>query len=192
MHSLVRIVAAIAISVPHPMQAKGAEPAKPEDPPSSSAYSVQLIGADLVSDQTFKIIVGPSFDDSKPKPNPQPVKVAKTAYVAPHRAVKTQAYDLSSLQQYARGIIDSTWDDSYWEAFDWIITEESGWRFDAEEPTTHAYGLCQAMPASKMANAGLDYLTNPTIQVAWCISYVKNRYGTPQNAKDFHLLHGWF
>lgn len=60
---------------------------------------------------------------------------------------------------------------------DYIISHESGWR-----PTASgiggAYGLCQALPGSKMASAGADWATNPVTQLKWCNGYAVGRYGS--------------
>ena len=41
-----------------------------------------------------------------------------------------------------------------------------------------AYGVCQALPGSKMASAGADWATNPITQLRWCNSYAVGRYGS--------------
>ncbi|MDR1449339.1 MAG: SH3 domain-containing protein, partial [Propionibacteriaceae bacterium] len=38
---------------------------------------------------------------------------------------------------------------------------ESGWRVNASNPSSGAYGIPQALPGSKMASAGADWQTNP-------------------------------
>ncbi len=39
---------------------------------------------------------------------------------------------------------------------DYIIEHESSWNYQATNPTSGAYGLCQALPPSKMETAGTD------------------------------------
>lgn len=60
---------------------------------------------------------------------------------------------------------------------DFIISKESGWRPNARN-ASGAYGLCQAMPGSKMASAGADWQTNPVTQLKWCDGYAKRTYGS--------------
>lgn len=45
-----------------------------------------------------------------------------------------------------------------------------------------AYGIPQALPASKMASAGPDWRTNPATQVRWGLRNIKAVYGTPCGA----------
>jgi hypothetical protein len=59
---------------------------------------------------------------------------------------------------------------------------ESGWKYTATNPTSGAYGIPQALPASKMASAGADWQTNPLTQIKWGLEYIKQSYGTPCNA----------
>lgn len=59
---------------------------------------------------------------------------------------------------------------------------ESGWRVNAGNPTSGAYGIPQSLPASKMAVFGADYMTNAQTQIAWGLNYIKGRYGTPCGA----------
>ncbi|MEV7370360.1 peptidoglycan DD-metalloendopeptidase family protein [Streptomyces sp. NPDC090301] len=61
---------------------------------------------------------------------------------------------------------------------------ESNWNYRATNPTSGAYGIPQALPASKMASAGADWRTNPETQIRWGLQYIKDRpdYGTPAAA----------
>lgn len=56
---------------------------------------------------------------------------------------------------------------------------ESGWNYKATNPSSGAYGIPQALPASKMASAGADWRTNPATQIRWGLNYISQRYGTP-------------
>lgn len=60
---------------------------------------------------------------------------------------------------------------------DYIVSHESGWNPSAQN-ASGAYGLCQALPGSKMASAGSDWHDNPVTQLRWCDGYAKNRYGS--------------
>ncbi|MEV7200258.1 peptidoglycan DD-metalloendopeptidase family protein [Streptomyces griseoluteus] len=61
---------------------------------------------------------------------------------------------------------------------------ESGWRYNATNPSSGAYGIPQALPASKMASAGPDWKTNAATQIQWGMDYIKHRpdYGSPSAA----------
>lgn len=75
----------------------------------------------------------------------------------------------------------------------YIIDKESSWRYNVwNAQGSKAYGLCQALPASKMATAGHDYMANPTTQLKWCDSYAKQRYGGWWKAKAFWEARRWW
>jgi hypothetical protein len=73
-----------------------------------------------------------------------------------------------------------------------LWNHESGWRYDAENPVTGAYGIPQALPGSKMASAGADWETNPATQIRWGLGYIKEIYGNPCNAWAFDDTNGYY
>lgn len=75
---------------------------------------------------------------------------------------------------------------------DALWARESGWRTNARNRWSGAYGIPQALPGSKMAKAGPDWRTNPLTQVRWGLGYVSGRYGTPCRALDHALAVGWY
>jgi hypothetical protein len=83
-----------------------------------------------------------------------------------------------------------------WEAqfpsLNYIINHESGWNVRARNPSSGAYGLGQALPASKMRPFGADYLTSANTQLRWIMSYIGSRYGNPNNAAAFWRAHHWY
>ena len=77
-------------------------------------------------------------------------------------------------------------------AANWLVSKESGWRTNATNPSSGAYGLAQALPASKYNSQGSDWRNNPLTQLKWMAKYVHGRYGSAQAAKRFHLSHNWY
>jgi hypothetical protein len=73
-----------------------------------------------------------------------------------------------------------------------IYMNESGWNVHADNPSSSAYGIPQALPGSKMASAGRDWHDNPVTQIRWGLGYIKARYGSPCGAWSFKRGHGWY
>ena len=73
-----------------------------------------------------------------------------------------------------------------------LWNRESGWSYDAENPTSGAYGIPQALPGSKMASAGADWQTDPATQIRWGLGYIKAIYGTPCGAWAFEEANGYY
>lgn len=82
--------------------------------------------------------------------------------------------------------------ESEWNAVDYIVQKESSWNYRAVNRSSGATGLCQSLPASKMASAGGDYLTNPVTQLKWCHSYAHSRYGGWWAAHSFWVSNHWW
>ena len=76
---------------------------------------------------------------------------------------------------------------------EFIISHESGWGYTKYNYSgSGAYGLCQALPGSKMASAGDDWQTNPITQLRWCNGYAVGRYGSWANAYSFWTTNHWW
>ena len=69
---------------------------------------------------------------------------------------------------------------------------ESGWRVSAENASSGAYGVPQALPGRKMAEYGSDWQTNPVPQIKWGLMYIKGRYGDPCGAWSSFQSKGWY
>jgi hypothetical protein len=84
------------------------------------------------------------------------------------------------------------WGEDQFSCYDNIIMRESRWIVNADNPTSSAYGIPQALPGSRMAAFGADWRTNPATQIRWGLDYVDDRYGTPCQAWSFKSSHGWY
>jgi hypothetical protein len=69
---------------------------------------------------------------------------------------------------------------------------ESSWNAYAQNPSSGAYGIPQALPGSKMASVAADWQTNPATQIKWGLGYIKDTYGTPSAAWAFWQNNGWY
>lgn len=81
---------------------------------------------------------------------------------------------------------------SDFECINDIWTQESNWNVHANNPTSSAYGIPQALPGSKMSSAGPDWQNNAETQIRWGLSYIEHRYGSPCAAWSFKRAHGWY
>ncbi len=70
--------------------------------------------------------------------------------------------------------------------------KESHWNMYAQNKHSGAYGIPQALPASKMSSAGSDYMTNYETQINWGLSYIRSRYGNPTKALAHSRSTGWY
>lgn len=77
---------------------------------------------------------------------------------------------------------------------DYIISHEGGWAGTTKynRSGSGAYGICQALPGSKMASAGADWATNPVTQLRWCSSYAHSKYGSWAGAYNYWIRHHYW
>ncbi|MYR43067.1 peptidoglycan DD-metalloendopeptidase family protein [Streptomyces sp. SID5910] len=95
------------------------------------------------------------------------------------------AQAVGAAQQYAKGILSQYgWGPSQFSPLKKLWDGESNWRWNAENPSSGAYGIPQALPPDKMRTAGADWRTNAKTQIRWGLSYIKGRpdYGSPAAA----------
>ncbi len=81
------------------------------------------------------------------------------------------------------------------EQYDCLVAlwnKESRWNVYANNASSGAYGIPQAVPGSKMATAGADWATNPATQITWGLGYIEARYGDPCGAWAYSQRVGWY
>ncbi|MCS5714464.1 lytic transglycosylase domain-containing protein [Herbiconiux sp. CPCC 205716] len=115
-----------------------------------------------------------SSDSGCPDPN---------AAVADPATAQAVALELAA----ARG-----WTGAQYDALIALWSRESGWRVNALNASSCAYGIPQALPGSKMASAGADWLTNPATQITWGLNYIQGRYGDPASALAHSDANHWY
>jgi hypothetical protein len=84
------------------------------------------------------------------------------------------------------------WSGDEWACLDNLFKRESGWSHTAENRSSGAFGIPQALPGSKMATFGADWQTNPATQIKWGLAYVQGRYSTPCGAWGHFTAKNWY
>lgn len=92
-----------------------------------------------------------------------------------------------SAQRTAQAMLSQFgWGGNQWSPLRDLWQGESGWRWNARNPSSGAYGIPQSLPASKMGRreqgGGPDYMTNPDTQIRWGLTYIRGAYGSPRSA----------
>lgn len=81
------------------------------------------------------------------------------------------------------------WVGAEWSALYELWRLESGWRVTADNPSSSAYGIPQALPGSKM---GPGWQHDPVVQIRWGLNYIRARYGCPCAALRHLRTHNWY
>lgn len=101
--------------------------------------------------------------------------------------------DPGSAQALARDLVLAKGlDEGQYQCLYSLWAKESGWNHLAQNRSSGAYGIPQALPGSKMASAGADWATNPETQIRWGLGYIEARYGTPCGAWAHSVERGWY
>ena len=84
------------------------------------------------------------------------------------------------------------WGDGEFDCLVALWNKESGWRVNAYNAGSGAYGIPQSLPGSKMGNYAADWRTNYETQVMWGLLYIDGRYGSPCSAWAHSQSTGWY
>lgn len=84
------------------------------------------------------------------------------------------------------------WGDDQFACLVALWNKESGWRVNAYNAGSGAYGIPQALPGSKMGSVAPDWETNPATQITWGLGYIGGRYGDPCGAWAHSESVGWY
>ena len=73
---------------------------------------------------------------------------------------------------------------------DALYVSESDWRVDADNPTSSAYGIPQALTETHDMPPG--YFTSAEVQIRWGLDYIADSYGSPCAAWEFKQANNWY
>jgi len=127
--------------------------------------------------------------EQEAKERKEALKVASRSATRDSASFPTKSsYSVAEIQAMARQIVPA----DQFQCFSTIVDHESSWNYQADNPTSDAYGLMQALPGSKMSSAGADWATNPATQIKWGLGYMNDRYGSPCGAWDFWQANNYY
>lgn len=122
----------------------------------------------------------------KPTQQPtQPSAPAESCRLCRPSASAAQAYAAGAAAQYG-------WTGQNWTDLVKLWNRESGWRWNAENPYSGAYGIPQSLPGNKMAAFGSNWKNDAAVQIDWGLSYIAGRYGSPMKAWEHSERVGWY
>lgn len=125
----------------------------------------------------------------------RPVPAARRAQPARNRASRgarrTTLYTSPRAIAHAL-LLRHGWSEGEWSCLDGLWTRESRWQVTATNARSGAYGIPQALPATKMASAGSDWRTDPLTQIEWGLWYIGEKYGDPCTAFAHSNRYGFY
>jgi hypothetical protein len=95
------------------------------------------------------------------------------------------------VKQMAREVLEKMgWGDQ-WSDLDWLVTKESGWNPNAQNPTSTAYGLFQFLNGT-WGSVGASKTSDPLKQIQAGLKYIQQRYGDVRGARRFWERNNWY
>ncbi|WP_182355050.1 G5 domain-containing protein [Flaviflexus huanghaiensis] len=146
------------------------------------------------------ISVGTKEPEAAPVAEPAPASEAPAPAQAPAQAPAPAPAPAQPVVVNAGGakgiaqqmVANKGWSSSEFQCLETLWQRESNWNHLAQNPSSGAYGIPQALPGGKMASHGADWRTNPATQIAWGLDYIQGRYGTPCGALNHSYARGWY
>ena len=136
--------------------------------------------SEVVTQEPVNKIVQVQKVSSRSAEDRTPAPVATSGSTADYQAYARQRCLAKGWTEYDFNCLVKLWN------------RESHWNPSACNRRSGAYGIPQALPASKMASAGSDYRTNYKTQIEWGLSYIQGRYGSPSSAWNHSQQKGWY
>lgn len=135
-------------------------------------------------------------EEAEAKKKAEELRIAQSKQVTSRggTSVRATTGTKAEYQAYAKDLCINTygWSENDFNCLVKLVEKESSWNPNAVNKSSGAAGLFQALPASKMASEGSDYMTNYKTQIRWGLKYITNRYGTPSNAWAHSQQKGWY
>jgi hypothetical protein len=120
-----------------------------------------------------------------------PAKKASLSAQAGPAVTRNEDVASSDPREIAQALLpEFGFDASQFSCLDALYVSESDWRIDADNPTSSAYGIPQAL--TEMHELPADYMTSAEAQIRWGLGYIQDSYGTPCSAWGFKQGHGWY
>lgn len=164
------------------------------NPPTASAELDTLSApgtADIVVSTPERRDVISRDDDRRPEADP--AKAAGLDESVPAALTDERRLSDSDPRDIARALLgEFGFSADQFGCLDSLWTRESNWRWNADNPSSSAYGIPQALPGSKMSSAGADWATNPATQIRWGLGYIQDRYGSPCSAWAHSEARNWY
>ena len=168
---------------------------------SSTLADVQSLQIDRAADDAETASVGLDrggytvYVTPTPTPTPEPVvaEAPESSSSTPSWSPPFVSPDPGTAQAIAyEMVLARGWGDDQFACLVALWNKESGWRVNAYNASSGAYGIPQSLPGSKMAAAGADWRTNAATQIDWGLSYISARYGAPCGAWAHSEAYNWY
>ncbi|MFC7360710.1 lytic transglycosylase domain-containing protein [Nocardioides astragali] len=132
-----------------------------------------------------------STDASRSSRRTDATKAAALSMSAGSAVTRSQKLSEGDPRDIARALLPLYgFSSDQFSCLDSLYVSESDWRVDADNPTSSAYGIPQAL--TQLHDLPADYMTSAESQIRWGLEYIQDTYGTPCNAWEFKQSNNWY
>jgi hypothetical protein len=147
--------------------------------------------ADPLTDAELEDRAGATASRSDSRENAVAAKEAALAQGQGLAVTRTEDLSESDPRDIARALLaEFGFSPDEFSCLDALYVSESNWRVDADNPTSSAYGIPQAL--TSMHDLPADYYTSAEAQIRWGLDYIQDAYGTPCSAWSFKQSNNWY
>lgn len=104
---------------------------------------------------------------------------------------RTESLDGADPREIGRALLpEYGFSSDQFGCLDALFVSESDWDVHADNPTSSAYGIPQALTSTYDVPAG--YYDSAEVQIRWGLDYIRDSYGSPCSAWAFKQANGWY
>ncbi len=163
-----------------------------ETPADATTGTVTLVHVEPASSRvtaTRPVVDRPSRSDRRAAPDSEKEQDRdRSSRREKSRAVDPNAADPRAVAR--RMLPEFGFSSSEFGCLDALYVSESDWDMYADNPTSTAYGIPQALMSAHELPA--DYTTNQVTQIRWGLGYIRDSYGTPCAAWEFKQANNYY
>ena len=159
--------------------------------PSPSTEAVPQTSATLSAEQLERRESSTQVSRSARRTGPDSRKAAALSVAAGTTVNRSEKLSEGDPRDIARALLPVYgFSADQFSCLDSLYVSESNWRVDADNPTSSAYGIPQAL--TQLHDLPSDYMTSAESQIRWGLEYIADTYGTPCSAWSFKASNGWY
>jgi TP901 family phage tail tape measure protein len=121
----------------------------------------------------------------------EPKNIGALAAAAANQAHYGYGSGSANVREMAQKLLEERGWASHWGSLDRLVTHESSWNPNAQNPTSSAYGLFQFLNGT-WGTVGGSKTSDPYQQLVLGLRYIAQRYGNPSAAWDFWQRNHWY
>ncbi|PJM74201.1 G5 domain-containing protein [Bifidobacterium primatium] len=173
--------------------AKPTQTAKPTSKPTTSKPTATAKPTQTAKPTSKPTTAKPTSKPTTAKPTSKPTTSKPSTNTGSSSGSGLWHPSAAAAQTYAKGAAAQRgWTGSNWTNLVALWNRESSWQWNAENPYSGAYGIPQSLPGSKMAAFGANWRDDASVQINWGLSYIAQRYGSPNGAWAHSQSTGWY